>query len=54
MLGLLTSGGAQGEGGCLCQRKLHRGGQVQLAAGGGQGSGDILTQDDAFLGAAGG
>ena len=37
MLGLLASGGAKGEGGWLCQRKLHHGGQVQLAADGRQG-----------------
>ena len=41
VLGLLASGGAQGQGGLFRQGKLHHGGQVQLATAGHKGGGDL-------------
>ena len=46
MAGLVCSGGAEGQVGLFSQRKLHHGGQVQLAAAGSKGGGEVLAQDD--------
>ena len=54
MLGLLASGGAQGQGGLFRQGKLHHGGQVQLATAGHKGGGDLLPHHCALWSATGG
>ena len=53
VLGLGAAGGSEGEV-TASKGELHHGGEIQLLAGGNEGSRDRFAQNDAFLGATGG